>query len=293
MKGFLTLLAAGGVFCSLTAVELPGIFSDNMVIQRDREIRIWGKGDPGEAIRVEFKGRKAVTETGRDGRWFVTLAACPASGEGATLTVAGSRTLTYSNVLVGDVWLCAGQSNMEWVLRGITGAEELLKTAGQPQMRLFKISPAWSRTPQENVKARWTPCTAETAGNFSAVGYLTGLELQKELNVPIGLISIAWGGARIEAMCAPESFRTVGVKEELTTAFEKEIAKFNSQHDKELRKDKQRLPIAVFNAMVRPVTPFAVRGLLWYQGEDNHSEGMRYAEKLRAFRQGVPRLLRP
>ena len=286
MRRFWTmLLMAAGCFSTLAALELPGIFSDNMVLQRDREIRIWGKGEPGETIRVEFKGREGFAQADSDGKWFVTLAALPASAEGALLTVKGSSggELTRSNVLVGDVWLCAGQSNMQWDLRSITGAEEFLKFSEHPQIRLFKIETDWSRTPREDVKSKWTLCTPEHARGFSAVGYLTGLKLQQALDVPVGLIRIAWGGARIEAMCAPESFREAGVNEHLTATFEKEIAQFEAQKDEELRKDKQRLPVAVFNAMVRSITPFAVRGILWYQGEDNHWEGMDYAEKLRAF----------
>ena len=265
------------------AVELPSVFGDHMLLQRDCAIRVWGKGRPGEKITVEFKGRSAGSIAGEDGKWAVELPACPASSEGAVLTVQGDHKLTFSDVLVGDVWLCAGQSNMEFELKRIVGADEIIGKAKKHTIRLFNIPHVWSRVPEFTVKAGWQTCSPESAASFSAVAYLTGTGIAEKADVPVGLVSIAWGGARIEAMCAAESFREASLEPAITQAFENGIRDYGKQQDCELRWDKQRLPSVIFNAMVHPITPYAVRGLLWYQGEDNHDEGMAYAEKLRGL----------
>lgn len=279
---WLSLLAAGTML-PLAAVELPSIFTDNMVLQRDRAVPVWGTGRAGEAVSVQFAGQTVSTTAGKDGRWQVKLAPLAASSDGATLTVKGDNTLTRSNVLVGDVWLCAGQSNMQYGLQSITGSRKLIEAFPNPDIRLFQVPNVWSRTPQADVKAQWNLCSPQTLPRFSAVGYLVGRDLQSKLNVPIGLINISWGGCRIESMTAPESFAAVSVTQGVADEVAKQIADLKSKKDTDLRKDKQRLPNVLFNAMVHPLTPFAVRGMLWYQGEDNHSEGMRYAEKLRAL----------
>lgn len=279
---WLSLLAAGTML-PLAAVELPSIFTDNMVLQRDRAVPVWGTGRAGEAVSVQFAGQTVSTTAGKDGRWQVKLAPLAASSDGATLTVKGDNTLTRSNVLVGDVWLCAGQSNMQYGLQSITGSRKLIEAFPNPDIRLFQVPNVWSRTPQADVKAQWNLCSPQTLPRFSAVGYLVGRDLQSKLNVPIGLINISWGGCRIESMTAPESFAAVSVTQGVADEVAKQIADLKSKKDADLRKDKQRLPNVLFNAMVHPLTPFAVRGMLWYQGEDNHSESMRYAEKLKAL----------
>ena len=190
---WLSLLAAGTML-PLAAVELPSIFTDNMVLQRDRAVPVWGTGRAGEAVSVQFAGQTVSTTAGKDGRWQVKLAPLAASSDGATLTVKGDTTLTRSNVLVGDVWLCAGQSNMQYGLQSITGSRKLIEAFPNPDIRLFQVPNVWSRTPQADVKAQWNLCSPQTLPRFSAVGYLVGRDLQSKLNVPIGLINISWGG---------------------------------------------------------------------------------------------------
>ena len=202
---WLSLLAAGTML-PLAAVELPSIFTDNMVLQRDRAVPVWGTGRAGEAVSVQFAGQTVSTTAGKDGRWQVKLAPLAASSDGATLTVKGDNTLTRSNVLVGDVWLCAGQSNMQYGLQSITGSRKLIEAFPNPDIRLFQVPNVWSRTPQADVKAQWNLCSPQTLPRFSAVGYLVGRDLQSKLNVPIGLINISWGGCRIESMTAPERY---------------------------------------------------------------------------------------
>ena len=153
----------------------------------------------------------------------------------------------------------------------------------EEEIRLLQMPRVWSRTPQRNVKAVWAVCSPKTVGRFSAVAYLVARDLAARLNVPIGVIDISWGGCRIEAMTTRQAFRKASVNDEVAAAAEREFVKLDKTADPDLRKDKQRLPGVLYNAMVHPLTPMAVRGMLWYQGEDNHSESMRYAEKLKAL----------
>jgi len=284
MKFTWMLAALAGTAIPLAAVETAPIFSDNMVLQRDTPVRVWGSGRAGEQVKVTFADGPAVSATvDAKGDWKAELPVLPASTKAATLVVSGDNTLSFGNVLVGDVWLCAGQSNMQFNLKSAIGGAELVAKADNPAIRLYQVPRAWSRTPEKKLKAAWTPCTPETVGNFTAIGYLTGREIQKATGIPIGLVNISWGGCRVEAMSARESFAQFPTLEKTAKSVEDQIADMNSKKDEELRKDKQRLPTVLFNAMVHPLMPFAVKGLLWYQGEDNHYEGAIYTEKLKAL----------
>lgn len=284
MKRQLILAALSGAALTLGAVETAPVFTDDMVLQRDTPIRVWGTGKSGEKVEVTFGDATVRGTVSRNGSWKLELPAAKASATGAVLTVKGDDgTKTFRNVLVGDIWLCAGQSNMQWVLKNITNAAEVLATAENPQIRLYQVPRVWSRTPMTTLNARWTLCTPQTAGNFSAVGYLTGAQIQKTVGVPVGLIDISWGGCRIESMTTLESMKKFKSLEQTAKSTASQIADMMKKKDDELRKDKQRLPVALYNAMVHPLGPFAVTGMLWYQGEDNHSEGALYGEKLKAL----------
>ncbi len=282
MKFRMCFLIAGFALAA-AAVEMPAVFSDNMVLQCDRAVPVWGTARPGENITVEFRQQKVSAPAGEDGKWQVKLQPMTADAAGATLTVKGDNTLTFQNVLTGDVWLCAGQSNMQFVLKDIDGGQELADKAENPNIRLFKFKRDWSRTPRTNVEGQWLMCEPESARAFSAVGYLVGRDIAAEVKVPVGLISIAWGGCRIESMIDRAAWSEAQAPEEIQKAVAGAFGELDGREDAKLREDKQRLPSVLFNAMVHPFSPFAVRGMLWYQGEDNHSEGMRYAEKLRVL----------
>lgn len=284
MKKQLIAAALTGAALALGAVETAPVFSDNMVLQRDTPIRVWGTGKSGEKVEVAFGGATVRGKVGGNGRWKLELPPAKASAAGAVLTVKGDDgTKTFRNVLVGDIWLCAGQSNMQWVLKNITGAAEVVAAADNPQIRLCQVPRVWSRTPMTTLDISWKVCTPETARGFSAVGYLTGARIQKATGVPVGLIDISWGGCRVEAMSTLESMKKFKTLEQTAKTVESQVADMMKKKDDELRKDKQRLPVALFNAMVHPLGPFAVKGMLWYQGEDNHSEGALYGEKLKAL----------
>lgn len=265
------------------AVEMPGLFSNDMVLQRDQPIRLWGKGAPGEKIRAEFAGASAEAEADKDGAWELTLPAQKASAEGLELTVSGANALKFANVLVGDVWLCAGQSNMQYGLSAAIGGTEEIAASANPMLRLLWQPCDWSREPRREFKGKWAPCGPNTVRGFSAVAYFFGKEVAAKAKVPVGLIQAAWGGARVESFTSEKAFAAAEQFPYLRKFVSKEIADARAKSDAELRPDKQRLFTMVYNAMIHPLTPLAIKGVIWYQGEDNHYDGSGYADKLQVL----------
>jgi sialate O-acetylesterase len=192
-------LAVLPVFNTSAAIKLPSIFGDQMVLQRAQEVRVWGWDNPGQAVSVEIAGQKVTTTTGADNRWNVTLAPLETSSKGLEMKVTGSSAVTFRDVLVGEVWLCSGQSNMQWPVNNSDdpGLEKL--TARYPQIRLISVPQVGTQEPQVDFEGSWQPCTPETVGDFSAVGYFFGRLLHQALDVPVGLIDNAWGGSAAEA----------------------------------------------------------------------------------------------
>lgn len=280
-----TLLTAAWLLgCGLAlAVELPPFLSSAMVLQRDSVVPIWGRGRAGEAVSVQFAGQELKTTVGADGSWRVNLSPMPAAKDGRELLVKGDNDIRLDDVLVGDVWLCAGQSNMQWGLGGIIDGKEIVAASTNPQIRLLQIPRVWSREPQRSVPAQWRHCEPGSSGGFTAVGYLVGRDIQAAVDVPVGLVNISWGGCRVESMSSLESFRLIESLTAVAAKVEADVADMKAKADEALRKDKQRLPTALYNAMVHPLGPYAVKGMLWYQGEDNHYEGAIYGEKLKAL----------
>jgi len=199
---FLTaVLAFTGVVCAAeqTSLKLPAVFGDHMVLQRNVPAPVWGWAAPGEKVVVSFLNQTKEATAGADGKWMVKLDSLTAGGP-YTLTISGKTSLTLKDVLVGEVWLASGQSNMEFALRGAIGGEAAAKASANPNIHLFNVSlkkkPA--TTPQSDLEAAWTPCEEAEAIKFSAVAYYFGRELQKDLNMPVGLIHSSWGGTPIE-----------------------------------------------------------------------------------------------
>jgi len=238
-------------------VTLPRVIDSNMVLQRGQPVPIWGWAEPGEEVRVEFGGQSKRTQADRTRRWEVRLRPLKASGRPADLVVTGVNRIVLTNILVGEVWLCSGQSNME-------------KPIGAQQ----------GQRPQRDLKSRgWFLCNsnAHEALKFSAVAYFFGCDIHRELGVPVGLTESAWGGTRIEPWTPAVGFDTVPAlrgKIELPDPH----ATLN-----------QRVPTVLYNAMIAPLVPFAFRGALWYQGESNLidvPDGPIYADKMRALIEG-------
>lgn len=285
---------AGTAPPALAALRMPAVFSDHMVLQRDRPLPIWGWAEPGETVSVRLAASEVTATANADGRWRATLPAHAASAVPLTLTVSGDTTLTFSDVLIGEVWLCAGQSNMEMSLGNTEGGPAAIAAADHPTIRLLQIPRKTSLAPEADVAASWTVCSPTTikqghSGGFSAVAYHFARELQPTLDVPIGIIESAWGGTRIDPWTPPEGFAAVSALADLSAKVQQNLAALrDTPRDPAAPGPDNRTPASVYNAMIHPLVPFAIRGALWYQGEANVAEGTveqaaLYTEKMRAL----------
>ncbi|QDV68386.1 hypothetical protein Poly24_20950 [Rosistilla carotiformis] len=256
-------------------VKLASIFSDSMVLQQQMPIPVWGWAEPGEQIRVTFGEQTQQATADDNGRWKVQLEPLQANAEGQKLVVAGSNTLEVKDVLIGEVWICSGQSNMEWAVKGATNGAQETAAADHPEIRLFNV-PGHTTSPvaKETCPGVWQVCKPNTVGGFSAVGYFFGRRLQNDLKVPIGLVGTNWGGTRIEPWISPAGFHHVP-----------ELKAIADQVDAYTAETKVggSSPSAIYNAMVHPLAPFAMRGAIWYQGESNGGEGESYYHKTQAL----------
>ncbi len=206
----LLFICFGFIGITYANVRLPQIISDNMVLQRNTELKIWGWADKGEKVTVTFNEIKQTTKAGKDGTWAVLF---PAMKEGGpyTMLIKGRNEIKLTNIMLGDVWVCSGQSNMEWSLSLTRNAEEAISSASFPDMRLFQCPHNVQFAPVDDVTGNaWQVCTPETAAKFSAVGYYFGRYIHNDLNVPIGLLWTAWGGTVAETWISEESIRQFG-----------------------------------------------------------------------------------
>ncbi len=260
------------------AVKLPNVIGSNMVLQRALPVPVWGWAEPGEKVTVSFAGQTKETETGKDGKWRVTLDPLKASDNPSPLKVKGSNAITLENVLVGEVWICSGQSNMEWSIARSANPKEEIAASNHPGIRLFNVpGHTTAPKPQEQGRGVWQVCSPQTSAGFSAVGYYFGRRLYKELKVPVGLVGSNWGGTRIEPWTTLEGFRSVP---ELAV-HAKQVAGY-----KENTRVGGSSPSAIYNSMVHPLAPFAMRGAIWYQGESNGGEHLSYYHKKHALVNG-------
>ncbi|MCA9054259.1 MAG: 9-O-acetylesterase, partial [Planctomycetaceae bacterium] len=201
MRNWLPAIGCVALSIATTAqaeVKLPAVFGSHMVLQRDIPVPVWGWGAPGEQVTVRFRDQQQAATTGNDGKWSVKLDPLTV-GEPGTLTVQGQNTLTLEDVLVGEVWVCSGQSNMQWSVAAAIDPDLEAAAADHPHLRLFQVPQISKAEPQDDVPAQWKHCTPESVPSFTAVGYFFGRQLQQTLDVPVGLIQTAWGGTRAEA----------------------------------------------------------------------------------------------
>ena len=246
-----------------------------MVLQRDLPVPVWGWADPGEEVVVSFAGQSRSVKAGENGKWLIRLEPLKASAEGAILIVEGNNRIALDNILVGEVWICSGQSNMEWRLIQGMRAKEEVEAASHPGIRLFNVpGHTTSPLPREKGPGSWQVCTPKSASGFSAVGYFFGRRLNRELGVPVGLVGSNWGGTRIEPWVNLAGFESVPELSGLA-------------HEVKQYKARTRVggssPSAIYNSMVHPLAPFAMRGGIWYQGESNGNEGISYYHKKHAL----------
>ncbi|MCE9595986.1 MAG: sialate O-acetylesterase [Planctomycetes bacterium] len=245
-------------------VKLADVFGNEMVLQRDRKIAVWGEAAPGEAIEVSLADRKANTTADTQGRWRVELEPLAAGGP-HELVARGTNEVKLHDVLIGEVWLCSGQSNMEWPVMDTDGGPEAVSSAKSERMRYLRVEHASSDEPQTHFVGAWRRCTPKVVEGASAVAYYFGRELEAELDVPIGLIQVTQSGAPAE----PFTPRALMEKDpELGPALRRFARKKKSE------------PGALFNGMILPLTPFAIRGVVWYQGESNVGQAGLYRRLL-------------
>lgn len=317
----LTLVTAFSSGIARAEIRLPHVFGSHMVLQQEKPIIIWGWAEPGEKATVQLGEITQSTQANERGEWKLTLPAMNAAGP-LTLKVSGSSTVTFDDVMIGEVWLCSGQSNMEMGIGMVNDATNEIANANHPGIRLLMVDNHWDAMPQKDFKGTWKICSPATINEggwsgFSATAYFFGRELNEKLGVTVGLIDADWGGTRIESWTPPEGFAAVpALKDEYeivqlgdprTALHHERLAQTLDtfeQWDTAARQalkadtlvppapnypDELRAPhdlqqaTALFNGMIHPLVPFAMRGAIWYQGESNMGEGMRYADRMRAL----------
>ena len=298
-------------------VSVPRVFSDNMVLQRGIQVPIWGWAEAGEEVIVSFAGQEKKATADAGGNWKVSLDSLETNAKTAELTISGKNTLVIKNVLVGEVWICSGQSNMQWRVGGALDPAGEAKTANYPLIRQLAVPNVATDVPQKDFRGSWSVCSPGSVGGFTAVGYFFGRELHKELGIPIGLINSSWGGTRIEPWTPLDGFRLISEAPFAKATIER-IEKADpgtesggKAYAEALAKVKEWLPVAeaaiakgeypaplpplpsigrshqdptrIQRAMIHPLVPYAIRGAIWYQGESNGGEGITYFQKLQAL----------
>ena len=310
--------------CVLSAradVVLAPVFGDHAVLQCDKPVPVWGRAAAGEPITVAFRGQTAHTTADAGGHWRVDLKPLAASAAAGELTVTGKNTLTLRDVVVGEVWLASGQSNMEWPVNLARDAVNEMAAANFPLIRHLKVEHASGPKPADTVKTSgWQSASPQTVGGFTAVGYFFARELHRKLGVPVGIIHSSWGGTAIESWLSDDARQATSLagtldarwKQALSewppdrvarypaamAAWQKADAEAKASHTKNLlpwpqppaTDDSPALPGGPFNAMIAPLQPGAIRGILWYQGESNVEHSAEYAELftrlIRSWRSG-------
>ena len=277
-------------------LRLGPLFRDGAVLQRGKPVPVWGWADSGQRVKVTFREAALETTAGPDGRWQVLLPAMPACAQPADLTVSAKETATVCGVLVGEVWLCSGQSNMEWHLRDATNAEQEIAGAAFPLIREFRVPHVIAETPQREVGGTWVEASPKTAGSFSAVAYFFARDLHRALNVPVGLINTSWGGKMIEVFLSAEALASDPAFAAVEKRWQEEQARLPAQQAAYEKKTAvgakgmdpravvaQHRPSCLFNGTISPVIPYGLRGALWYQGEHNISRAGEYRAQLSAL----------
>ncbi|MBM3881685.1 MAG: sialate O-acetylesterase [Verrucomicrobia bacterium] len=286
------VLALGMLTLGLQAeVRLPALFTDRMVLQQGQTVPVWGWADEGEAVTVEFRGQTQTT-TAAQGRWQVRLKAVKAGGPDV-LVVRGKNRLEVQDVLVGEVWVCSGQSNMEWPLTRSHEPQADIAGAANANLRLFTVPKLKALAPVEDVQSAWRLCGPDTVASFSAVGYYFGRALQTSRQVPVGLIHTSWGGSPAEVWMSeatlnedPEWKRDIlETSRAAVAAYESAVAQWEKEKaeaEKEGKPFDKRRPglgwraTELYNGMIAPLLPYGIRGAIWYQGESNAGRAFQY-----------------
>jgi sialate O-acetylesterase len=276
-----TLLVLHCVSPIQAELKLPAIFSDHAVLQREMKVPVWGWADPGEEVQVAIAGQTQKTTADDKGKWRVTLEPLSVSEEPLKLVVEGKNSrLERNDILVGEVWLCSGQSNMEWPVTESWNADLVIPAANQPAIRLVRVKGPGTQTTVEDFDGGWQPCSPETVKGFSAVGYHFGRELEQHLGVPIGLIDNSWGGSACEAWIRRDRLEGNPLYATQLTNWDKVAADYEKSKDPKLRDQLagNHRPANLYHARLGPVLGYALRGAIWYQGESNAGRAFQYRE---------------
>jgi sialate O-acetylesterase len=274
-KAMLYLLLVYSI-ATTAQTKLASFFGDNMVLQQEQEVSIWGTDTPKTEITINTGwGKEVSTKTDKNGKWRVKITTPKADNKSYTVKIKGSEEIVFNNVVLGEVWLCSGQSNMEMPVRGfpnspINGSNEAILNARNKNIRLFHTGRKASLTPVDDVKGKWTEATPKTVAYFSAVAYFFGKKLNDVLDVPIGLINSSWGGANAEAWTDAESMKQFD----------------DIKIPTEIGKPIMHTPTVLYNGMIAPFIGYSIKGALWNQGESNRTRPEQYKKLLPAMIKG-------
>lgn len=265
---FLILFLGLNSLCisALANVVLPRFVSDGMVLQRNVKIPVWGWADPGESVQIQFKGKTYHTKAGNDGKWAASLKSTEAGGP-YEMQIKGNNEITLHNILVGDVWICSGQSNMEFNIGAVKDkyASEIASSAN-PNIRQFLVTKKTSFQPMDTVgAAQWKEANPANVLSFTAVGYFFARDLYEKYKVPIGLIHTSWGGTVAEAWTSTEGLQSF-------VNYAERAKNLSSAEKVNLPNE----PTVLYNAMIAPLLPYAIKGAIWYQGESNAGKAFEY-----------------
>ncbi|HKE59263.1 MAG TPA: sialate O-acetylesterase [Pyrinomonadaceae bacterium] len=301
---FVSMLLLSSPTAARADVHLPDVLSSSMVLQRDHSIPIWGTADPGESVTVTFASQKKSATADKDGKWLIHLSSLKANATPATMTIQGKNKLELKDILVGEVWLVAGQSNMQRLLSETANGAEAIAAADHADIRLFNVSRAVGFKHAPPPLGVWQASSPESVKEFSAAGYYFGVELQKELNVPVGLINSSYGGSQAEAWTPVEyllASSDLKPTVERTKIWDEERPRVKVQYDEAIKKWREdsdkakaagarpqpspavpdslreyRIAASIYDGMIAPLIPFYIRGAFWYQGESNEARAQQY-----------------
>jgi len=291
-------------------IRTPAIIGNNMVLQQNQKNSIWGWDNPGQSIEVLILGQSYKGKADKNGYWKIALNPMKASFSPVSMTIKGSSVLKYTNILVGEVWVCSGQSNMGWSVGQSDDKDLESMSANHPNLRLISVPQVGTQEPQKDFKGQWDETTPETAINFSAVGYFFGRRLHQILDVPVGLIDNAWGGSACEAWIPRDRLNKLALAKPYMDQWEKteesfDFSKLQKAYDEKLKvwqakavaarkagkpapagrprpprnlMTGQHRPANLYNGVLNPIIGYGIKGAIWYQGESNSNRAHAYRE---------------
>jgi sialate O-acetylesterase len=284
----------------LAEIQTSAVFGDGMVLQREKPIHVWGWSAPNSSVKVTLAGKQAQATSDQDGRFDVELPSLEAGGPHEMTIAAGDDTLKFEDILIGEVWVCSGQSNMQWPVSASNDSDLEALAADFPNIRLISVPQVGSQEAKNSFNGQWEKCTPETVKSFSAVGFYFGRQLHQTLDVPIGLIDNAWGGSAAEAWVRRDVLRSSGKFDELLAKWRETEA--NYDHDAAMAQYRERLekwqqekkggrprpprnplagqhrPANLYNGVLYPILGYTIRGVVWYQGESNSGRAYQYRD---------------